>query len=67
MLTGTLEGMTRDAARRRIEAKGGKVTGSVSKKTSYLVAGAEAGSKLAKAESLGVEILDQAGLEKLLA
>jgi DNA ligase (NAD+) len=66
VLTGTLDGMTRDEAKQRIEARGGKVTSSVSKKTSYLVAGAEAGSKLAKAQSLAVEILDQAALEKLI-
>jgi DNA ligase (NAD+) len=67
VLTGTLDGMTRDEARRRIESLGGKVTGSVSKKTSYLVAGAEAGSKLAKAEALEVPVLDQAAFESLLA
>ena len=59
--------MTRDEAKRRIESLGGKVTGSVSKKTSYLVAGAEAGSKLAKAESLEVTVLDQRAFEALLA
>jgi DNA ligase (NAD+) len=66
VLTGTLPNLTRDEAKQRIEAAGGKVSGSVSKKTSYLVAGEEAGSKLDKAQQLKVPILDEAELLKLL-
>jgi DNA ligase (NAD+) len=67
VLTGTLPTLTRDAAKEKIEAAGGKVAGSVSKKTDYVVAGQEAGSKLAKAKELGVPIVDEAGLMALLA
>ena len=66
VLTGTLPTLTRDAAKARIEAAGGKVSGSVSKKTDYVVAGEEAGSKLDKANSLGVKVVDEAGLMALL-
>lgn len=62
VITGTLPTMKRDEAKALIEAKGGKVSGSVSKKTDYLVAGEAAGSKLTKAESLGVTVIDEAGL-----
>ena len=67
MLTGTLPTMGRDDAKDLIEAAGGKVSGSVSKKTSYVVAGAEAGSKLDKAQALSLPILDEEGLLKLVA
>ncbi len=66
VITGTLPGVSRDEATSLIEANGGKVSGSVSKKTDYVVAGAEAGSKLAKAESLGVAVIDVSALKKLL-
>lgn len=66
VLTGTLPTLTREEAKARIEAAGGKVSGSVSGKTHYVVAGEEAGSKLAKAQDLGVPILDEAGLTALL-
>ena len=66
VLTGTLPTLSRDDAKDRIEAAGGKVSGSVSKKTSFVVAGAEAGSKLDKANELGITLLDEAGLLALL-
>ncbi|NYF78956.1 NAD-dependent DNA ligase LigA [Granulicella arctica] len=66
VLTGTLPNLTRDAAKALIESAGGRVSGSVSKKTSYVVAGEEAGSKLEKATSLGVPVLDEAGLLRLV-
>ena len=66
VLTGTLPTLSRDAAKELLEAAGAKVAGSVSKKTDYVVAGEEAGSKLDKAMALGVSILDEAGLFRLL-
>ena len=66
VLTGTLETMTRDEARAALQALGAKVSGSVSKKTSVVVAGPGAGSKLDKANELGVKILDEQGLIELL-
>jgi DNA ligase (NAD+) len=66
VLTGTLPNWTRDDAKERIEAAGGKVSGSVSGKTDYVVAGEDAGSKLDKAQVLGVAVIDEAGLRRLL-
>jgi len=66
VITGTLAGMQREAAEDALRTLGAKVSGSVSKKTSYLVVGADAGSKLAKAQSLGVPILDESSLERIL-
>jgi DNA ligase (NAD+) len=66
VITGTLAGKTRDEATAIIENLGGKVTGSVSKKTRYVVAGTEAGSKLDKAQALGIEVLDEAQFEALI-
>ena len=67
VLTGTLEDLTRNQAKEMIEAAGGRVSGSVSKKTDYLVAGSSPGSKLSLAKDLGVEIIDQATLQKMLS
>jgi DNA ligase (NAD+) len=67
VLTGTLPQLAREDAKARIEEKGGKVAGSVSKKTSYVVAGADSGSKLQKAVELDIPVLDEAGLLKLIA
>jgi DNA ligase (NAD+) len=66
VITGTLAGMQREPAEDALRELGAKVSGSVSKKTSYLVVGADAGSKLAKAQSLGVPVLDEAALEQIL-
>jgi len=66
VLTGTLPQWSREQATEQIMAAGGRVTGSVSKKTDYLVAGESAGSKLQKAERLGVPVLDETGLRELL-
>jgi len=66
VLTGTLPNLTRDDAKLRIEAAGGKVSGSVSKKTDFVVAGADAGSKLEKAQALGVKVIDEQELLALL-
>jgi DNA ligase (NAD+) len=66
VVTGSLEGFTRDSVKEAIIARGGKASGSVSKKTDYVVVGDSPGSKAAKAEQLGVPILDETGFEKLL-
>ena len=66
VLTGTLPGMTRDEARALIEGSGGRVTSTVSKKTDFVVAGAEPGSKLDRANQLGVQVIDEAGFKKML-
>ncbi len=67
MLTGTLAGYSRDEAAEAVQAQGGKVSGSVSKKTSFVIAGENPGSKLDKAESVGVPVLDEDGLGVLLS
>lgn len=67
VITGTLSGMTRDEAKAEIQALGGKVTGSVSSKTDFLIAGEKAGSKLAKAQKLDVEVLDEEEFRKLVS
>ena len=66
VVTGMLERFTRQEAEEAIQRAGGRASGSVSKKTDYLVAGAEAGSKLDKATKLGVEVIDEAAFEKLV-
>jgi DNA ligase (NAD+) len=66
VLTGTLPTLSREAATEAIKALGGKVTGSVSKKTDHVVAGADPGGKLAKAETLGISVLDEAAFRKLV-
>ncbi len=66
VLTGALPNLSRDEAKERIEAKGGRVTGSVSKKTDFVVVGADPGSKYDKAVELGITVLDEAGLQQLL-
>src|SRR5206468_11549880 len=67
VVTGTLEGFSRPEAEEAIRAAGGKPAGSVSKKTDYLVAGESAGSKLTRAQELGVPVLDEAAFRRLLA
>ena len=66
VLTGTLSGFSRDEAKKRIEFLGGRVTSSVSKKTNYVLAGKDSGSKLKKAQKLGLTIIDEKGFLKLI-
>jgi DNA ligase (NAD+) len=66
VLTGTLPTLSRDEAKALLEAAGATVTGSVSKKTDYVVAGADAGGKLAKAQALGVTIIDEAAMQTMV-
>ncbi|MGD9877268.1 BRCT domain-containing protein, partial [Desulfococcus sp.] len=66
VLTGTLASMTRIEAKARIEAAGGRVAGTISRQTDYLVVGSNPGSKLAKAKTLGIEIIDESDLQNLL-
>jgi len=66
VLTGKMEGYTRDEARELIEARGGRVNSSVSKKTDYVIAGEDAGSKLDKATALGINVIDEAGFDKMI-
>ena len=66
VLTGSLPDLTREEATKRVLAAGGRVTTGVSKKTDYVVAGESAGSKLAKAQELGIEVLDEDGFRRLL-
>jgi DNA ligase (NAD+) len=66
VLTGTLDSLTREEAKERILALGGKVSGSVSRKTHFVVAGAEAGSKLRKAQQLGVPVIDEKAFRRML-
>ena len=67
VLTGTLDNYTRTDAKKEIEKRGGKVASSVSKKTDYVLAGADPGSKLDKAEKLGVKVIDEDEFKKLIA
>jgi DNA ligase (NAD+) len=66
VLTGTLSSMTREQATETLERLGARVSGSVSRKTRYLIAGADAGSKLEKARQLGIEVLDEAAFRALI-
>jgi DNA ligase (NAD+) len=67
VVTGTIEGFSREEAEEAVRAAGGKAAGSVSRKTDYVVAGEGAGSKLAKAQELGIPVLDADGFRRLLA